>query len=459
MEIGIQSKECLDVAVDHRIRALCKPVTVSSREPSKRISRIKTLGESLGRSRKEIQVTTELAGPAVKGGIAITLQQPRGNHPFEEGIDNVIADCETLYALYEIFPMVSCGTLDIRSDISIIDLLPYISDDITEIDDADLTKFFNESTQAICDKEPDVLLCAGKIWLPKPDKFNKIKGDARKLESIGFGRMFGQTPKLPVQAKIRGSNGSIVSINRVNGFHPSRAMNYYAHVSLMRQLLILICAEACGLFRDDWEDKQWMNELRSRCQELSTSHAEVPPPRYIPDYQELYYNTVIGLKQASTHLLSDPNLATSLTINYESLLSSNLSETCNNASLILRQMDSLFEQGWPDSKAWINESALEESAKDTCQVMRSLLKAAKDANGQRLSSIIQQGAKSILDCAADNKFDLEVISRAFLELAMNIETLLSDLWLGKKEAFGSSEQEEMLSNRISSMTLESDFVK
>ncbi|KAL7777386.1 hypothetical protein CFE70_007812 [Pyrenophora teres f. teres 0-1] len=407
MEIGIQSKECLDVAVDHRIRALCKPVTVSSREPSKRISRIKTLGESLGRSRKEIQVTTELAGPAVKGGIAITLQQPRGNHPFEEGIDNVIADCETLYALYEIFPMVSCGTLDIRSDISIIDLLPYISDDITEIDDADLTKFFNESTQAICDKEPDVLLCAGKIWLPKPDKFNKIKGDARKLESIGFGRMFGQTPKLPVQAKIRGSNGSIVSINRVNGFHPS----------------------------------------------------QVPPPRYIPDYQELYYNTVIGLKQASTHLLSDPNLATSLTINYESLLSSNLSETCNNASLILRQMDSLFEQGWPDSKAWINESALEESAKDTCQVMRSLLKAAKDANGQRLSSIIQQGAKSILDCAADNKFDLEVISRAFLELAMNIETLLSDLWLGKKEAFGSSEQEEMLSNRISSMTLESDFVK
>jgi hypothetical protein len=272
MGVGIQSNVCLGIAVDHRIRALCKPVTVSSREPSKHISHIQTLGESLERSPKEIQVTTELAGTAFKGGIAITLQQPRDNHPFEEGIDKVIEDCETLYALDEIFHVVSCETLDIRNDIGILDLLPYLSDNPTEVDDADLEQFFDQSAQAVCDMEPDVLLCAGKIWLSEWDHFNRIKGGARKLESIGLGKTFGQNPKLPVRARIPRGDGSFVSVQRVNGFHPSHAMNHCRHVSLLRQLLILVCAEACGMFRNDWENKNWMNELRSRCQELSTSY-------------------------------------------------------------------------------------------------------------------------------------------------------------------------------------------
>ena len=91
--------------------------------------------------------------------------------------------------------------------------------------------------------------------------------------------------------------------------------------------------------------------------------------------------------------------------------------------------------------------------------MQVLLKAAKQANGQRLSSIIQQGAKYILDCATANKLDLEVASNAFLKLATNIETLLSDLWLKKKGAFHSSEQEEVLSSRMDNMTLAPDLVK
>jgi hypothetical protein len=122
-------------------------------------------------------------------------------------------------------------------------------------------------------------------------------------------------------------------------------------------------------------------------------------------------------------------------------------------------MDSLSEQDWPCSKVWINERALQTSAKNTYQIMQSLLKAAKHANGQRLSSIIQQGAKSILDCATLNKLELEEASDAFLKLATNIETLLSDLWLERKEAFGSSEQEDVLSSRMGNMTLASDFVK
>jgi hypothetical protein len=144
-----------------------------------------------------------------------------------------------------------------------------VSEDVAEIDDAMLRESFRASTQIICDKEPNVLLCAGKIWLPKAGKFDDRKGDAWKFESVGLGKKFGSTPKLPVMARIRHEEHGLVTIHRVNGFHPSFAMNYHSHASLLRQLQILIGAETCGVLRDDWEDEEWMDELRSRCQNIS----------------------------------------------------------------------------------------------------------------------------------------------------------------------------------------------
>lgn len=125
--LDTQPKVCLDVAVDHRIRRLFKPVLDDLTERSNHVSRIEARGRSLKRSREEIQVTAQIAGPAVKGGIAVALQQPRHNHPFEKGLNAVIENCETLYALYDIFTAVSCGTLDIRTDITVVDLLLCIS--------------------------------------------------------------------------------------------------------------------------------------------------------------------------------------------------------------------------------------------------------------------------------------------------------------------------------------------
>lgn len=134
-----------------------------------------------------------------------------------------------------------------------------------------------------------------------------------------------------------------------------------------------------------------------------------------------------------------------------------MSEICNDASLILRQIDSRSEQYRSDSAAWI----LQKSANDTYKVMRSLLRAAKQANSWRLPSIIRQGAKSIFDCITESepgsgavrKLGLGAASNAFLKLAMNIEELLSDLSSEEKEVFGPSEQEEVLSSRMSNMTL------
>ena len=221
MALDTQPKVCLDVAVDHRIRRLFHPVLDDLTEHSKHVSRVQARGRSLKRSHEEIQVTVQLARPAVKGGIAIALQQPRHNHPFEKGLDAVIEDCESLNALDDVFAAVSCGSLDIRTDITVVDLLPYVSEDVAEVDDAKLRESFRVSAQAICDKEPDVLLCAGKIWLPDASKFDDRKGDAWRFESVGLGEKFGSSPKLPVRARIRHGERGFVAIPRVNGFHPS----------------------------------------------------------------------------------------------------------------------------------------------------------------------------------------------------------------------------------------------
>jgi hypothetical protein len=90
-----QLKVCLGVAVDHRIRRLFKPVFNNPTEHSNHVFRIEALGRSLNRSREAIEVTAQIAGPAVKGGIAVALQQPRHNHPFEKGLNAVFEDCET----------------------------------------------------------------------------------------------------------------------------------------------------------------------------------------------------------------------------------------------------------------------------------------------------------------------------------------------------------------------------
>lgn len=264
-----QCEVCLDVAVDHRIRRLFRPV-VNDRveERSKHVSSIKKRGRLLERSPGEIQVTAELAGPAAKGGIAVTLLQPRDNHPFDEGLQAVINECKTLHALNDIFAAVSCGTLDIGTDITVVDLLPYVSEKVETIDDAKLMELFRASAQIICEKEPGVLLCAGKISQPRADG-----NDYRRIKSIGVGKKFGTRNSEPATVKIRHEDEQhrLVTIRKVNGFHPSHAMNHNPHNSLLRQLLILIGAETCGMFRGDWEDEEWMDELRHRCQDISRS--------------------------------------------------------------------------------------------------------------------------------------------------------------------------------------------
>lgn len=272
-------KVCLNVAVDHRIRRLYNPVQIDTSIPSSHVSRIKTRGATLLCTEDEIDVTAQLAGPATKGGIVVMLQQPRANHPFQKGIDAVIEGCDTLKAVDDIFSTVSCNTLDIRTNVAVLDLLPFVSDEAYSMPDDKLRDSFYASVGAICDKEPDVVVCAGRI---RTKKFASSKAEAIKLECIGVGKVFGARSTPPIEARFRKPDGGPLKVPRVNASHPSHALHYNPHVSSFRQLLLLNGVEACARVRaDDWDDEEWMVDLRSRSQATSNKLSSKSPRRVV----------------------------------------------------------------------------------------------------------------------------------------------------------------------------------
>jgi hypothetical protein len=168
--------------------------------------------------------------------------------------------------------VVLCDTLDIRTDVSIVDLLPYISKDVRDVNETDLEHLFEQTLQAVYEKKPDVMLCAGKLWLSEPEDPRNLKGNIRILESIGVGRVFSRKFGNPSRIRVAAEGGDVPFVfERVNGFHSSFAMNHHPYISLLRQLLILVCVEACGMLKGDWVDTEWTKELKSRCRELSKS--------------------------------------------------------------------------------------------------------------------------------------------------------------------------------------------
>ncbi|KAI0120743.1 hypothetical protein BJ170DRAFT_688563 [Xylariales sp. AK1849] len=100
----VPDSECLGVAIEHRIRRLIKPVEYFLPDKTgNHTSILDARGRCLGRSEAERAVTAELAGPLSIGGIAVVLQQPRHDHPFQLGVEAVIEDCATLHALDDVF--------------------------------------------------------------------------------------------------------------------------------------------------------------------------------------------------------------------------------------------------------------------------------------------------------------------------------------------------------------------
>lgn len=163
-----------------------------------------------------------------------------------------------------------------------------------------------------------------------------------------------------------------------------------------------------------------------------------PPPPYIRDYEVLYTDALQKLTVAASPLVDnwDP---VGIGTNYQDLLSSHLSEICNNASLILRRMKSLCEEGWPKWFDKLNTDVLQRNRVNTDLNMRAMLRAADHRTALQISSIMTKGATLILECIVIDRIsgmeelDLERASSAFLELAVDIENLLSDLLFERED--------------------------
>ncbi|KAH8891465.1 hypothetical protein GQ53DRAFT_806457 [Thozetella sp. PMI_491] len=388
---NIPASVCLDVAIDHRIRKLFGPVLlpVAHAPVGEHLSILRAAGQRWGRPSAEIDVTTALAGPASTGGIAVVLQQPRDNHPFEQGAQAVIQDCRTLDALQELFSAVSCGTVDLLTDVTVIDLLPYTPErERTKLGVKAMRETFSTSVDAFCAKEPDVVLCAGRIWMPRgePD----CKGDAYKLEGVGVG----QRPKCDT-VRLRNSAKTMTKIRKVNGFHPSSALSYLSEHSCLRQLLCLVVAETCEVYRDRRIDKpawdqRWMESLRVTCSQLfartqvgpllgdaigSSADArsgcyKVSPRKSWNDFALLYSEKLEALDATITSISRPPDDTSWTALDlYDSLLGSGLTTQCNDTSLVLRKMHSLEEAGRPLAYDEVNRKALHQAAEETFQLV------------------------------------------------------------------------------------------
>jgi hypothetical protein len=162
-------------------------------------------------------------------------------------------------ALEESFAAASCDSLNIIDDAAVVDLLPYIpKEELEEIEETDETdnRVIRDAFQTTIDflvhKRPSAVFCAGYIRGCLP------KGEAREVESSGIGNTF-HNPFATLRAESQG----IVKLQRVNGFHPSSAMNYNPEHSCLRQLFLLEVAHTCAVHRGDWKEETWMSGFRA----------------------------------------------------------------------------------------------------------------------------------------------------------------------------------------------------
>jgi len=259
---------CVNVAIDHRLLPLFKPLPTARYHPgSDHLRLTRRLGRRLRRGQEqipdeEIGVTVDMASPASTGGICFILQQPAGNHPYHLGTDAVIESSPTLDALLQVWSTVSCGS----PRPSIFDRLPFIRPQ-DRLSTTLKTQIEDKSLMIIQAKRPEVVVC---MWRRKRDKdtgkYEDVKG-FRALEGVGVGHTF---------TKPDHELGPGLLTRRVNAFHPSHAVNYNPHVSCFRQLLMLEVAQACGIYSGDWHNESWMTRLRTQCKKKTGELRDKP---------------------------------------------------------------------------------------------------------------------------------------------------------------------------------------
>jgi hypothetical protein len=67
-----------------------------------------------------------LALPTESSNVMILLQDPRDNHPWSDGVDEVINTCKTLEYLRSAFGKCTSGELNLLKNVSILDVRPML---------------------------------------------------------------------------------------------------------------------------------------------------------------------------------------------------------------------------------------------------------------------------------------------------------------------------------------------
>ncbi|OAL42718.1 hypothetical protein IQ07DRAFT_668990 [Pyrenochaeta sp. DS3sAY3a] len=356
-----QSTVCLDIAIDHRLRPLFRPLnTACDSSQGDHVRLVRRLGHDLLRDGKkirsdEIKMAVYLAMPSTTGGICFVLQQPANNHPYHLGVDTVVESSPTLRALLlEAWNTVSCNS----SKPSILDRLPFIrsQDGI----DSNLQHLVQERSFAMIKaKRPKVVVC---MW--KRKSHDEDVGSMRTVEGIGLGRTFASCH----QELEPGFHTQLV-----NAFHPSYAVNYNPHESCFRQLLLLEMTQACGLYADRWHNKCWMDDMREQCkrrasalrqEKITMTSVADAYRRKLVFIQNFIEQTVkmITTREASAHFL------------YQHLMGFKITGHINDASLCARHLHTYALAIHPDDVDDGDARAIELIASTTLNAVEKLVK-------------------------------------------------------------------------------------
>jgi len=112
----------------------------------------------------ELVVTKTLARPFIPGGLFVLLTEPRSYHPWDKGINSVIATCNTLDSLSEGIQIGSKGHLILKDDVSVLDLRPFLPKRLQPtLRDSEWEALNDLIFSAIEAKKPEVLLCMGDV--------------------------------------------------------------------------------------------------------------------------------------------------------------------------------------------------------------------------------------------------------------------------------------------------------
>jgi hypothetical protein len=247
--------DCLYIPVDHRIVDIIKQIEVPSfSDTSSHIDILESFGQDAKRNGQRVPDSernhgSNLALPATKGGILVSLLRPPRNQTYDNGFTADADACRTTGAVANLVAVAS-GRETTIDDVSTFDTLPYSPEGADE--DELVKKAEYTFTEMVTAKEPDIVLCC---YQGKSD--NEF---VRNLRSLGIGRVFDE-PNLRISANC--------TTTRVNAFHPSYAVNYQSTYSCFRRLLLLEFVQAFSLLSGEWKEEEWMNALRTHCTKLA----------------------------------------------------------------------------------------------------------------------------------------------------------------------------------------------